>query len=77
MIANKNGYSLITNKKNYSVSEEILFDEIKRNVFNLKDFSDKAIEESLENTTVKINIIHPLSKFDLSCSGKITQLELD
>ena len=77
MIANKNGYSLITNKKNYSVSEEILFDEIKKNVFNLKNFSDKAIEESLENTNVKINIIHPLSKFDLSCSGKITQLELD
>ena len=77
MITNKNGYSLITNKKNYSVSEEILFDEIKKNVFNLKNFSDKAIEESLENTNVKINIIHPLSKFDLSCSGKITQLELD
>ena len=77
MIANKNGYSLITNKKNYSVSEEILFDEIKKNVFNLKNFSDKAIDESLENTTIKINIIHPLSKFDLSCSGKITQLELD
>ena len=77
MIANKNGYSLISNKKNYSVSEEILFDEIKKNVFNLKNFSDKAIEESLENTTIKINIIHPLSKFDLSCSGKITQLELD
>ena len=77
MIANKNGYSLISNKKNYSVSEEILFDEIKKNVINLKNFSDKAIEESLENTTVKINIIHPLSKFDLSCSGKITQLELD
>ena len=77
MIANKNGYSLITNKKNYSVSEEILFDEIKKNVFNLKNLSDKAIEESLENTTIKINIIHPLSKFDLSCSGKITQLELD
>ena len=38
MIANKNGYSLITNKKNYSVSEEILFDEIKKNVFNLKNF---------------------------------------
>ena len=77
MIANKNGYSLITNKKNYSVSEEILFDEIKKNVFNLKNFSDKAIDESLENTNIKINIIHPLSKFDLSCSGKITQLELD
>ena len=77
MIANKNGYSLISNKKNYSVSEEILFDEIKKNVFNLKNFSDKAIEESLENTNIKINIIHPLSKFDLSCSGKITQLELD
>ena len=77
MIANKNGYSLITNKKNYSVSEEILFDEIKKNVFNLKNLSDKAIEESLENTNIKINIIHPLSKFDLSCSGKITQLELD
>ena len=51
--------------------------KLKKNVFNLKNFSDKAIEESLENTTVKINIIHPLSKFDLSCSGKITQLELD
>ena len=33
MIANKNGYSLITNKKNYSVSEEILFDEIKKKCF--------------------------------------------
>ena len=77
MIANKNGYSLLTNKKNYSVSNEILFDEIKKNVFNLKNFSDKAIDDSLENTTIKINIIHPLSKFDLSCSGKITQLELD
>ena len=77
MIANKNGYSLLTNKKNYSISEKILFDEIKKNVFNLKNLNDKAVDESLKKTTIKINIIHPISKFDLSCSGKITQLELD
>ena len=75
-IANKNGYSLFTNKKNYSVSEEILFNTIKKNVYNLVNISEKNIKESINQTNIKINILHPISRFNISCSGKITQLEL-
>ena len=41
MITNKNGYSLLTNKKNYSVSEELLFNQIKKNVYNLNYMDEK------------------------------------
>ena len=77
LIANKNGYSLFTNKKNYSVSEEILFNTIKKNVYNLVNISEKNIKQSIDQTNIKINIFHPIPKFNISCSGKITQLELD
>ena len=77
MIANKNGYSILTNKKNYSVSEEFLFNEIRENVYNLKNIDQKNIEDSIKNTNIRVNIIHPINKFSISCSGKITQLELD
>ena len=76
MITNKNGYSMFTNKKNYSVSEELLFNQIKKNVYNLNYIDEKNIEQSIKTTNIKINIYHPLSKFNISCSGKITQLEL-
>ena len=76
MITNKNGYSMFTNKKNYSVSEELLFNQIKKNVYNLNYMDEKNIEQSIKTTNIKINIYHPLRKFNISCSGKITQLEL-
>ena len=37
---------------------------------------EKNIEQSIKTTNIKINIYHPLRKFNISCSGKITQLEL-
>ena len=77
LLTNRNGYSLFTLKKNYAVTEELLYEVIKNNIYNISNINDKIVEKYISNTLININILHPIPKFNISCSGKITQLELD
>ena len=77
LLTNRNGYSIFTLKKNYSVTEELLYEVIKNNVYNISNINDKIVEKYINNTLINVNILHPLPRFNISCSGKITQLELD
>ena len=76
IVANKMGYSPITSKPNYSITEDVLFEYIKNNIFNIQNLNEDEIEGLIKKTTIKINIIHPISKFNINCSGKLSDAEL-
>ena len=76
IVANKMGYSLLTSKPNYSVTEDVLFEYIKSNIFNIQNLNEDEIKRLIKKTTIKINIIHPISKFNINCSGKLSDAEL-
>ena len=76
LVAGKYGYSLFTLKKNYSVTESLLREKIKDNVYNFSGINDKDTERLINSTNIYINIIHPQPVYNFTCSGKITQLEL-
>ena len=37
---------------------------------------EDEIKGLIKKTTIKINIIHPISKFNINCSGKLSDAEL-
>ena len=76
IVANKMGYSPLTSKPNYSVTEDVLFEYIKSNIFNIQNLNEDEIKRLIKKTTIKINIIHPISKFNINCSGKLSDAEL-
>ena len=76
IVANKMGYSPITSKPNYSITEDVLFEYIKNNIFNIQNLNEDEIKGLIKKTTIKINIIHPISKFNINCSGKLSDAEL-
>ena len=76
IVANKFGYSPITLKPNYSVTEDVLFEYIKNNIFNIQNLNEDEIKHLINKTNIKINIIHPISKFNINCSGKLSDAEL-
>ena len=75
LIINKHGYS-VTGSINYAISEKLIYETIKNNIYNLEKFDEKNIENSINRTKIFINIIHPNKVNNISCSGKITQAEL-
>ncbi len=76
IVTNKFGYNALTLKKNYSITEDVLFEYIKNNIFNLQNIKEDQIISLIDKTSVTINIIHPISKFNLSCSGKLSDTQL-
>ena len=76
IVANKFGYNLFTLKPNYSITEEILLENIKNNIFNFQNLSEDQIETLINKSTIKINIIHPIPKFNKSCSGNFSDVKL-
>ena len=76
IVANKFGYNLFTIKPNYSITEEILLENIKNNIFNFQNLNEDQIETLINKSTIKINIIHPIPKFNKSCSGNFSDAKL-
>ena len=76
IVANKFGYNPFTLKPNYSITEEILLENIKNNIFNFQNLNEDQIETLINKSTIKINIIHPISKFNKSCSGNFSDAQL-
>jgi|TARA_B100002051_G_scaffold256446_1_gene272967 hypothetical protein len=76
IVTNKYGYNPLTLKFNYSITEDVLFEYIKNNIFNLQNLKEDQITSLIDKTSIIINIIHPISKFSLSCSGKFSDAQL-
>ena len=76
IVADKFGYNPFTLKPNYSITEEILFDNIKNNIFNFQNLKQDQIATLINKSSIKINIIHPISKFNKSCSGNLSDAQL-
>ena len=76
IVANKFGYNPFTLKPNYSITEEILLENIKNNIFNFQNLNEDQIETLINKSIIKINIIHPISKFNKSCSGNFSDAQL-
>ena len=76
IVTDKFGYNPLTLKQNYSVTEDVLFEYIKNNIFNFQNLKEDEIERFINKTSVPVNIIHPISKFNLTCSGKLSDAQL-
>ena len=73
---NKHGYKFFTQKRDPSLSREIMEDIFKEAFFNNISFNEKEMNFLLDNMFVKVTILHPIEKRELSCYGKVNDYEL-
>ena len=73
----KTGYKFFTQKRDPYLSTGIMKDIFIEVFFNNLLLSDDEIEFLLKNMKVKIKIIHPINKTELTCSGNINDYELN
>ena len=74
---NKMGYKFLSYKRNYSFNEEDLNISLRKGVFNFPGLDEKIIDNTINNTKIIINVIHPKKKHSLSCEGRVNQVSLD
>ena len=72
----KYGYSFLKQSLNYSVNEDNLTEVIKDKILNISSLDDNLKKLIIENTLIKIEIIHPKDDKNISCSGKLISAEL-
>ena len=73
---NKYGYSFLKQNYNNLVNEESLTNEINNKILNISVLSDEMRSTLLNKTEIRINIVHPRSEKNLSCSGNLIASEL-
>ena len=73
---NKYGYSPFKQSFNNLVNEEILINKINDNILNISILDDDLKSEILDKTKIKINVIHPKTERNISCSGKLIDTKL-
>jgi|TARA_X000000950_G_scaffold216403_1_gene260432 hypothetical protein len=73
---NKYGYSPFKQTFNNLVNEEILINKINDNILNISILDEDLKSEILDKTKIKINIIHPKTERNISCSGKLIDTKL-
>ena len=73
---NKYGYSFFRQKFNNLVSVESLEESLNEKVFNISSLDQKLKKQIIDNIDIRINVIHPKAEKNLSCGGKITDVEL-
>ena len=73
---NKHGYKFFTQKRDPALSEGIMEDIFKRNFFNNLNFNKKEEEFLLKKMFINVTILHPITKKELLCSGKVNDYEL-
>ena len=76
IVVNKYGYSFWSQSFNNLVNNQTLSDSINRQVLNISSLETDVKKYVLENTVIKINLIHPKKKHSLSCFGKLIDNEL-
>ena len=74
---NKYGYSPFKQSFNNLVNEEILIKKINDSILNISLLDDDLKNKILDKTKIKIDVIHPKNERSISCSGKLTDTELD
>ena len=72
----RHGYKFFTQKRDPSLSENIMEDIFKRVFFNNISFTEKEINFLLDKMLVNVTILHPINKKELSCQGKVNEYEL-
>ena len=77
IFANKYGYSPFKQKFNNLVNEDILINKINENILNISLLNDDLKSKILDKTKIKIDIIHPKTEKNISCSGKLIDTELN
>ena len=77
IFTNKYGYSLFSQRLNNLVNDELLFNTINEKILNISSLDNDLRKKIIENTNININIFHPNKSKDLSCSGKITNTQLE
>ena len=72
----KHGYTFLRQKRDPSLSTNIMKETFKEVFFNNLSFSDKEIEFLMDNMFVQILVYHPIYKTELVCAGKVNDYEL-
>ena len=73
---NKHGYKFFTQKRDPALSRGIMEDIFKEVFFNNINFNEKEINFLLDKMFVNVTILHPITKRELSCYGKVNEYEL-
>ena len=72
----KHGYKFFTQKRDPALSHAIMEDIFKEAFLNNINFNEKEINFLLDKMFVKVTILHPIEKRELSCYGKVNDYEL-
>ena len=73
----KHGYKFFTQKRDPAFSEGVMEDIFKRVFFDNLSFNKKEKNFLLSKMFVDVTIFHPVTKKELSCSGKANDYELN
>lgn len=73
---NKHGYKFFTQKRDPNLSIEKMKSIFKEVFFENLNFNDEEIKFLMKKMFIKITILHPILKKELSCYGKINDYEL-
>ena len=73
----KHGYKFFTQKRDPAFSEGVMEDIFKRVFFENLSFNEKEKSFLVNKMFVDVTIFHPITKRELSCSGKANDYELN
>ena len=73
----KHGYKFFTQKRDPAFSEDVMQDIFKRVFFDNLSFNEKEKIFLVNKMFVDVTIFHPITKRELSCSGKANDYELN
>jgi len=70
------GYTAFRRKINYALSESEMVEILKTTIYNLENFDEELKSFLINKTKIMITIKNPVRKQTISCSGKLSDLEL-
>ena len=73
----KHGYKFFTQKRDPAFSEDVMEDIFKRVFFDNLSFNKKEKNFLTNKMFVVVTIFHPITKRELSCSGKANDYEMN
>ena len=73
----KHGYKFFTQKRDPAFSEDVMEDIFKRVFFDNLNFNEEEKIFLVNKMFVVVTIFHPITKMELSCSGKANDYELN
>ena len=73
----KHGYKFFTQKRDPAFSESVMEDIFKEVFFDNLSFNEKEKFFLVKKMFVNVTIFHPITKRELSCSGKANDYELN